>query len=120
MKSATLAACGLAIVTTLTLSCSSPLRDEPSTTAVPLNSEKLQIGQQVFMEYCHTCHPNGAAGLAPAINDKPLPRWLMKTQVRVGLGAMPGFDKQKISDDQLDALIEYLKKLRAHDVPPRT
>jgi mono/diheme cytochrome c family protein len=103
-----------AIVTALLLaSCGSAYRDEPHTAPVRLSDEKLQIGQQVFMEHCHQCHPGGAGGLAPAINNKPLPVWLMKTQVRVGLGAMPSFSKQKISDDQLDALMAYLKALRA-------
>jgi len=94
-------------------SCGSALRDEPRMAPVPLGNEKLQVGQQVFAQHCYQCHPGGAGGLAPAINDKPLPVWLMKTQVRVGLGAMPGFSKERIDDDQLDALIAYLKTLRS-------
>jgi mono/diheme cytochrome c family protein len=64
------------------------------------------------MAHCHKCHPNGEAGLAPGINDKPLPEFLMKTQVRVGLGAMPSFSREQISDQELDDLIRYLKTLR--------
>ena len=96
-------------------SCGSALRDEPITAPLPMGDEKVSVGQQVFMQHCYQCHPGGAGGLAPAINDKPLPVWLMKTQVRVGLGAMPGFSEKKISAEQLDALMVYLKALRAND-----
>jgi mono/diheme cytochrome c family protein len=94
-------------------SCGSAIRDEPRTRGMSVGSEQLTIGQQVFAQHCHQCHPGGAGGLAPAINDKPLPVWLMKTQVRAGLGAMPAFSKDHISDEQLDALMAYLKALRA-------
>ncbi len=94
-------------------SCSSPIRDEPRTAPLSASEEKISIGQSVFAQHCYQCHPGGAGGLAPAINDKPLPVWLMKTQVRAGLGAMPGFSKEKIDDQQLEALMTYLKALRA-------
>ena len=64
------------------------------------------------MAHCHQCHPGGAAGLAPSINDKPLPGFLMRFQVRHGLGAMPSFDEQVIPEPELDALIAYLLELR--------
>jgi mono/diheme cytochrome c family protein len=96
-------------------SCSSAVRDEPRTAPLKLSTEKMTVGQQVFAQHCHQCHPGGAGGLAPSINDKPLPVWLMKTQVRAGLGAMPAFPKDHISDEQLDALMVYLKALRATD-----
>jgi hypothetical protein len=51
----------------------------------------------------------GAAGLGPAIDDKPLPGGLIKTQVRPGLGAMPHFSQQHISDDDLGAVVAYLQ-----------
>ena len=69
-------------------------------------------GEQVFAARCHQCHPGGAGGLGPAINDKPLPVALMKTQVREGLGAMPAFSQAEINDDELEDVIRYLKALR--------
>jgi mono/diheme cytochrome c family protein len=93
--------------------CGSAIRDEQRTQPLSVTDEKIATGQQVFMQHCYQCHPGGAGGLAPSINDKPLPVWLMKTQVRAGLGAMPGFSKERIDDDQLDALMAYLKSLRA-------
>jgi mono/diheme cytochrome c family protein len=97
----------------------SAIRGEPRTAPLRLSTDdKISVGQQVFMEHCYQCHPGGAGGLAPAINDKPLPVWLMKTQVRAGLGAMPGFSKDQISDEQLDALVAYLKALRTTGAGP--
>jgi mono/diheme cytochrome c family protein len=103
----------LTAVCVLSANCGSAIRDEPRTQPLSVTDEKIATGQQVFMQHCYQCHPGGAGGLAPAINDKPLPVWLMKTQVRAGLGAMPGFSKDRIDDEQLDALMAYLKSLRA-------
>src|SRR5688572_581576 len=47
------------------------------------------------MQHCHQCHPFGQGGLGPALNDKPAPRFLVKTQVRLGFGTMPGFSKNQ-------------------------
>ena len=64
------------------------------------------------MAKCQQCHPGGEAGLGPALNDKPLPEFLKKFQVRHGLGTMPSFSEKEISDQQLEDLMEYLKALR--------
>ena len=81
---------------------------------------RLAEGQRVFMQYCNQCHVGGAAGLGPAINNKPLPGWLVKFQVRHGLGAMPAFGPRSISDSQLDDLVWYVKYLHDHpNGPPR-
>ena len=60
------------------------------------------------------CHPKGEAGLGPAVNDKPLPAWLIRFQVRNGLGAMPSFAVRQISPAELDDLVAYLEALRTH------
>jgi mono/diheme cytochrome c family protein len=52
--------------------------------------------------------------LGPAINDKPLPGFLVRLQVRSGLGAMPAFSEQDISPEELHDLVLYLKALRRH------
>jgi mono/diheme cytochrome c family protein len=44
----------------------------------------------LLMRHCHQCHPRGGdGGLRPALNNKPVPGFLVKCQVRLGLGAMP-------------------------------
>jgi mono/diheme cytochrome c family protein len=94
------------------LAACSARRSEPVTGSVPVGDPRVEHGRIAYMAHCHKCHPNGEAGLAPGINDKPLPEFLMKTQVRVGLGAMPSFSREQISDQELDDLIRYLKTLR--------
>lgn len=68
-------------------------------------------GQELFMEYCSRCHPSGNAGLGPAIINKPIPGFWIKMQVRNGFGAMPSFSKEYLSKEELDHIVEYLKKL---------
>jgi mono/diheme cytochrome c family protein len=97
--------------------CGSARRDAPSVGAVEPSGERLTVGQQVYMENCYQCHPGGAGGVGPALNNKPLPEFAMKTQVRAGVGAMPAFSKQRINDEQLDGLMAYVKELRAKKSP---
>jgi mono/diheme cytochrome c family protein len=92
--------------------CGQPRRDAPYTEPVAVNDPHVARGQQLFMFNCNQCHPGGSAGLAPGINDKPLPEFLIKTQIRKGMGAMPGFDEQRLSDQDVDAIVTYLKALR--------
>ena len=92
--------------------CSSARRGEAIGRPVSVASADLQRGQIVFQQHCHRCHPGGEGGLGPSLNDKPAPKFLMKTQVRAGLGAMPGFDKDKISPEELNDLTSYMLALR--------
>jgi mono/diheme cytochrome c family protein len=101
-------------VTAASSGCGAQRRNTPYTRELDTSSEPtLALGERAFAMNCHQCHPGGAAGLAPAINDKPLPVALIKTQVRKGLGAMPAFSPQEVSDEQLDAITKYLKALRS-------
>ena len=77
---------------------------------------RLAEGQRVFMQFCNQCHVGGAAGLAPSLNDKHLPPFLIRFQVRHGLGSMPSFSDRTLSDSQLDDVVEYLRYLRRHPV----
>ena len=95
------------------LSCSAR-RSEPIAGPMLLASPDIANGQQVFMTHCHQCHPRGEAGLGPALSNKPLPAFVIRTQVRHGYGAMPAFYRDEISEADLDSLIAYLKALRHH------
>ena len=96
--------------------CGSKRRDVPYTEPLNLSDPQVAQGQRVFAVHCHQCHPGGAAGLGPALNNKPLPEDLIKTQVRKSLfGSMPSFPQQRISDEELDALVRYVKALRGLD-----
>jgi mono/diheme cytochrome c family protein len=73
---------------------------------------EVQLGERVFDANCSQCHPGGTGGLGPAINNKPLPGWLIEFQIRHGLGAMPAFSSEEVSDEEMDAVVKYLKWLR--------
>ena len=106
------AACVVAGIVAAHLACSSARRDEPLVGPVEISTPELRIGQQVFMMHCYQCHPGGRAGVGPALNNKPAPAALIKTQVRAGLGAMPRFGDDRIRDTELDALANYVIALR--------
>jgi mono/diheme cytochrome c family protein len=101
------------IVAAVLLGCGSARRGEPLVGPLDARAE-VKVGEHVFMEHCHSCHPGGEAGLGPALNDKPLPGWAIRAQVRMGVGAMPAFSDQEIHAQNLDALISYLDALRYH------
>jgi mono/diheme cytochrome c family protein len=92
--------------------CGSARRGEPLGVVPLLDTPQERRGQQVFMRHCTQCHNGGAGSLGPALNNKPLPNLLIRLQVRRGLGAMPAFPADKISDAQLDDLVAYLRALR--------
>lgn len=92
--------------------CSSARRGEPITGQPTPQTTEMAQGRNLFFQNCHHCHPNGDAGLGPALNNKPAPRFLIKTQVRSGLGTMPAFSREQISPEELEQLVDYLKALR--------
>src|SRR5687768_8510875 len=106
-----------ALITVLLLAflvgCGTSRRSEPLGNSVSAPPGSLvQQGHVLFDAQCSKCHTGGEAALAPALNNKPLPGFLMRFQVRHGLGAMPSFDEDQISDAELDAIIAYLRALR--------
>lgn len=92
-------------------SCSAP-KIAPYSENMELPSETLREGRKHFNHHCATCHPGGMSGLGPAIINKPLPEFLIKFQIRNGVGVMPAFDEKSISDEQVDNIAEYLVFLR--------
>lgn len=82
----------------------------PGERGYSLRSAAAVKGQDVFMRNCNRCHPGGMGGLGPAIINKPLPGFLIKFQVRHGLGVMPSFDKKRISKEDLNNAVAYIKE----------
>jgi mono/diheme cytochrome c family protein len=107
-------AAALVLVAAITAGCYPVRRSEPIVGPMTLNEPTLERGRLLFDRHCYKCHTEGEGGLGPTLNDKPLPKFLMRLQTRVGLGAMPGFTKQQISDEQLDDLLDYIVALRHH------
>lgn len=93
-------------------SCGTARRGHPLTGIGTPEDERLLRGQRAFQQYCGQCHPGGQAGVGPAINNKPLPPFMIRMQVRTGMGAMPSFSEEKLSGETLDDIIAYLKELR--------
>ena len=94
--------------------CRSARREEPIAGPLQSVSSDVMRGRAVFMRKCHMCHPEGNGGLGPSLNDKPLPGFAIRTQVRHGFGAMPRFEDDTLSDEDLDRVVAYLKALRKH------
>lgn len=110
-----LKALGLVAAVLLIGACTSARRSEPIVGYTAAKGDAFAEGRRVFMQHCHTCHPGGEAGLGPALNNKPLPKTLIKFQTRHGLGTMPAFDAKHITQDELDAVAAYLVALRRSD-----
>lgn len=74
-------------------------------------------GQALFAHYCDKCHPGGNARIGPSLAKKDLSREVIRVQVRSGKGIMPAFDKIKISDPNLDAIVKYIQSLETQQKP---
>ncbi|MFP2925997.1 c-type cytochrome [Pyxidicoccus sp. 3LG] len=101
----------LAVLALAALACG-PARRGPPFGAPRQFTEQEQEGRVLFMRHCNQCHPGGAAGLGPAINNKPLPSVAMRTQIRQGVGAMPAFTDEMLADAQVDAVVAFLNELQ--------
>jgi mono/diheme cytochrome c family protein len=97
--------------------CRSVRRGEPIVGPLPVNDPAVERGRVAFAQHCFACHPGGEGGLGPGLNDKLFPRFLMKTQVRLGLGAMPGFDAHKIPPEELSDILKFVVAQRRHNEP---
>lgn len=98
----------------LVLACITPRRTENIAGPLALD-EQAERGEQVFLRYCHQCHPFGEGGLGWSLNEKPIPGFAIRAQTRVGFGAMPAFGPDEIDAEEMDALVHYLKALRRHE-----
>jgi len=102
------------------LGCHSVRRGEPIVGPLSSRDPAVQHGKVVFAHRCNSCHPGGEGGLGPGLNDKPLPVFAMKLQVRTGLvgfGVMPSFNQHQIPSEDLDDLMKFIKANRKHSRP---
>ncbi|MFP2907624.1 c-type cytochrome [Pyxidicoccus sp. 3LFB2] len=96
----------------LALAACGPSRRGPAFGTPREFNEQEQEGRVLFMRHCNQCHPGGSGGLGPSINNKPLPALAMRTQIRQGVGAMPAFTDEMLSDAQVDAIVAYLNEMQ--------
>ena len=101
------------------VSCSSR-RIKKDMTLNKETDEKIYEGKLVFKSQCQKCHPNGEAGVGPALNNIKLPAFLIKFRVRsramlLWAVRMPSFNKHEISKKELSSLVAYLKHMEKKD-----
>ena len=97
----------------VSISCSAP-KTKPYAEVVTLPTEQLQNGRILFDNYCASCHPEAMSDVGLAIINKPLPKALIKFQIRNGIGVMPAFNEEQLSDEQVENIAEYLHYLRTN------
>lgn len=95
------------VITAFAVNCSSRVSEPVKQKVFDPGSASVQNGEVVYMNYCQKCHPAGEAGLGPAVN--PAPQFVKRFQVRHGLGVMPSFSEEVISQKDLRDLSAYLK-----------
>ena len=100
------------LIILISLACSAP-KSLPPAEPMNLTQEDLKEGRKLFASYCDHCHPNGMAGVGLAIINKPIPKFIIRFQVRNGIGLMPAFKEEIISDDQLNKITDYIKFLES-------
>lgn len=96
----------------LLVACAPAYRGAPILGPLDTTDPLVARGERAFAEYCHSCHPSAGTGLGPGIADKPLPGWLIRFQVRNGLGQMPAFPPDEIAPEELDGIVAYIAALR--------
>lgn len=74
----------------------------------PIGSSDIELGADVYQRSCNGCHPGGERGYGPALANHPHPVAEVRKVVREGQGKMPSFGEEKISHEQLEALLAYL------------
>lgn len=76
-----------------------------------------QAGKATFNVFCNSCHPGANAGAGPKISGAefhkkyPLDENIVKV-VRGGRGGMPSFSDSILSQEQLEAIVAYLRSLK--------
>jgi mono/diheme cytochrome c family protein len=110
MRAASLAL--LAASAALAAACSNPRRGEPLNGPLALEEAAQARGRSVYLQNCYRCHQGGEGGLGPPISGSS--KLMTRIRVRHGLGGMPAFPVERISDRELDELLSYLAALRRH------
>jgi mono/diheme cytochrome c family protein len=100
-------------VVVVTAACGYEHRGEPRAPELLPQNAATARGEHLFQRFCYQCHPGGAAGVGPAINDKTLPKLAIKTQIRNGVGSMPAFGSDWLDDRQVDDIASYVQALHA-------
>jgi mono/diheme cytochrome c family protein len=69
-------------------------------------------GMRLFMANCNRCHPAGEKAVGKSLVDKNIPDIAIRFQIRHGLGDMPSFNEDQLTDPDIDKIISFVKILR--------
>jgi mono/diheme cytochrome c family protein len=64
------------------------------------------------MANCNLCHPAGEKAVGKSLVDKNIPDIAIRFQIRHGLGDMPSFNEDQLTDPDIDKIISFVKILR--------
>jgi mono/diheme cytochrome c family protein len=83
-------------------------------TSSPLSAGDVAAGQAKFLTTCFGCHPNGNAGIGPALHGSAFAArypddGAISALVRGGRGGMPAFGPDELSDADLTNIIAYVR-----------
>jgi mono/diheme cytochrome c family protein len=92
-----------------------PVIASEGTELIPATREETR-GKHLFFKFCYQCHPGGSQGLGPALDDKSIAESAIRTQIRVGVGSMPAFGKDWLSDDQVAEIAQYVTTLHKDSI----
>jgi mono/diheme cytochrome c family protein len=95
----------------LSLTACDQRRSEPFVGPRQFTEQELR-GEVLFFKHCNECHPQGESGLGPSLNEKPLPDFAVKNQVRNPIAIMPEFEEDVITDAELEDMVEYMKAVK--------
>jgi len=79
----------------------------------PVGSTDVAAGTEVYAEFCEGCHPGGQEGDGPKIADALASPSQLRWKVRSGGDDMPAFGPDKLSNDNLEALLAYAQTIGA-------
>jgi cytochrome c oxidase subunit II len=99
--------------TTPTETETTPTETEPGETEpAETEGEGAAAAREVFVTNCGSCHTLAKAGtsgqVGPPLDGLTLDQEAIEQQIRQGGGGMPPFEGQ-LTDDQIDALVQYLR-----------
>jgi mono/diheme cytochrome c family protein len=102
----------LSFIILMCMGCSSSKKEAYTVKPLSNMTEEVQEGKVLFHKHCNSCHPGGDAGLGAPIVSTSVPGFAIQFQIRNGLGDMPAFSEEEISDEEVDKIVDYIQALR--------
>jgi mono/diheme cytochrome c family protein len=81
--------------------------------AGPIASTDIAHGKEVFDNFCGDCHPDGGKDVGPSLIAAPHTPARLRKQIREGGGKMRPFSEQRLSKDDMEAILAWLASVNA-------